>query len=115
MSPVMPAADGKNYVDIASFRQQALCKLYMEKSWFRQCLQYRCHFQGNHNQVTYVVSANNRYSCLSLYSDPFKVIDAKGPNAPNAVKGLLANALSNTQVQLGWSQAAQQANRTYCF
>jgi chitodextrinase len=63
----------------------------------------------------YVVAANQQFSCSSLFSPPFKVIDAKGPNAPNAVKGLLVNALSNTQIQLGWSPAAQQANPPTAF
>ncbi|HVT63082.1 MAG TPA: PA14 domain-containing protein, partial [Legionellaceae bacterium] len=62
-----------------------------------------------------MVEANQQYSCSSTFSPAYKVIDANGGNAPAAVKSLTANALSNTQVQLGWSSPAQQANPPTAF
>ena len=38
MSTAIPAADGKNYVNLQVSGNDDLYKLCMEKSWFRQCI-----------------------------------------------------------------------------
>jgi hypothetical protein len=114
MSQVIPAADGKNYVDLKVSGTDPYVSYTWKKVGSDSVYSTNPIFRATQPGY-YVVSANQPYSCLSLYSDPFKVINAKGPNAPNPTKGLLANALSNTQIQLGWSPATQQTNPPTAF
>ncbi len=114
MSQVIPSADGKNYVNLqvsgtASYTSYTWKKVGSDSVYSTQPV-----FMATQPGY-YIVAATQQYSCSSLYSPAFKVIDAKGPNAPTAVKSVLANALSNTQIQLGWSQPAQQTNAPTAF
>ena len=114
MSQVIPAADGKTSVAL----QVSGTNSYVSYTWKKVGSDSVYGIQPIFNPTQpgyYVVAASQPYSCSSLYSSPFKVIDAKGPNAPAAVKSLLANTLSNTQIQLGWSKAAQQSNAATAF
>jgi predicted esterase len=53
---------------------------------------------------SYIVSVTQQYGCSSIFSPPFKVISASGPNPPSPASNLVANALSFTQVQLNWAR-----------
>lgn len=109
MSTAIPGADGKNYVNLQVSGNGSYINYTWKKAGSDSVYSTDAIFKATQPGY-YVVAANQQYSCSSLYSAAFKVIDAKGPNAPAAVKSVTANALSNTQVQLGWSNPAQQAN-----
>ena len=109
MSQVIPAADGKTSVNLKVSGSDVYTSYVWKKVGSDSIYSTQPVFTATQPGY-YVVAASQQYSCSSLYSSAFKVIDAKGPNAPGAVKSVLANALSNTQIQLGWSNSAQQAN-----
>ncbi|MFT3846783.1 MAG: fibronectin type III domain-containing protein [Lacibacter sp.] len=52
----------------------------------------------------YKVSVLEQYGCSSEFSAPFAVVDANGPNKPDAPSNLLAAPLSKTSIRLDWSQ-----------
>ena len=52
----------------------------------------------------YIVSVTQQYGCSSVYSPPFRVINAAGTNPPSPAANLVASALSYTQVQLEWAR-----------
>lgn len=54
----------------------------------------------------YQVRVVEQYGCSSEFSAPFAVIDANGPNKPDAPSNLLATTLSKTSIRLDWSQSA---------
>ena len=114
MSTAIPAADGKNYVDLKVSGNGTYTGYTWKKVGSDSVYSTSATFKATQPGY-YIVAAAQQYSCSSLYSAAFKVIDAKGPNAPSAVKSLTANAISNTQIQLGWSNPAQQANAPIAF
>ena len=114
MSQVIPGADGKNYVDLEVSGNGTYTGYVWKKVGSNNVLSTDATYEATQPGY-YVVAANQPFSCSSDFSQAFKVIDAKGPNAPTAVKSLIANALSNTQVQLGWSSPAQQSNSPTAF
>lgn len=105
MSRVIPAADGKNYVTLKVSGNNT----YTGYAWKKLGSDSIYCTEPTFNATQpgyYTVTANQQYSCLSLPSQPFKVINANGLlNTPANVKNILANALPNTQVQLSWSYA----------
>ncbi|MBV9961982.1 MAG: hypothetical protein JO072_07010, partial [Parafilimonas sp.] len=109
MSQVIPAADGNTSVNLKVSGNNTYVSYIWKKVGSDSVYSTQPVFTAKQPGY-YVVAASQPYSCSSLFSAPFKVIDAKGANAPGAVKSLLANALSNTQIQLGWSLPAQQSN-----
>ncbi len=58
----------------------------------------------NASPGTYVVQATPFNACSSTYSPSFTVVNAKGPNPPDPASNLTANTVSQTAVQLVWSQ-----------
>lgn len=109
MSDALPAADKKTYVTL----QVSGGGTYTSYAWKRVGSDNVISTDATFNATQagyYTVAATPQYACSALNSAAFRVIDAKGPNAPNAVKSLTANAISNTQIQLGWSPANQQSN-----
>jgi hypothetical protein len=114
MSQVIPAPDGNTSVNLQVSGNASYISYVWKKVGSDSVYSVQPIFKATQPGY-YIVAANQQYSCSSLFSAPFKVIDAKGSNAPNAVKSLLVNALSNTQIQLAWSQAAQQANAPTAF
>src|SRR5260221_4951711 len=63
----------------------------------------------------YIVSVTQPLGCSSIYSAPFTVINAAGPNAPSPAAGLLATSLSFTQVQLNWTRNPNPVNHEAAF
>lgn len=61
----------------------------------------------------YKVKVTEQYGCSSSFSPLFTVIDANGPNKPDAAINLIATALSKTSIRLDWSNnPAPQFNET---
>ncbi|WP_207632856.1 fibronectin type III domain-containing protein, partial [Foetidibacter luteolus] len=61
----------------------------------------------------YKVKAIEQFGCSSDFSAPFTVIDANGPNKPEAPINLSATTLSKTAIKLDWSDNPQpQYNET---
>ena len=52
----------------------------------------------------YVARVTEQFGCSTNGSNPFTVINANGPNKPDAATGLVASTLSQTKVLLNWSQ-----------
>jgi hypothetical protein len=51
----------------------------------------------------YIAGVTEQYGCSSIFSNPFQVINAAGANAPDAAGGLIATAISKTQIRLNWT------------
>ncbi|MGI8952116.1 MAG: fibronectin type III domain-containing protein [Chitinophagaceae bacterium] len=101
MSTAIPAADGKNYVNL-----QVPDNGYVSYSWKKVG---KDSIIGNQRILTvnqagnYIVSVTEQYGCSSIFSPPFAVINANGNNAPDAATNLVALTLSNTQIELDWA------------
>ena len=109
MSTAIPAADGKNYVNLQVSGNGTYTSYAWKKVGYDSIYSTQPVFKATQPGY-YTLAALPQYGCSALNSPTFKVIDANGGNAPNAVKSVVANALSNTQVQLSWSLSVQQAN-----
>lgn len=53
----------------------------------------------------YRVRVQEVFGCSSEFSAPFAVVDANGPNKPDAPSNLLATTLSKTSIRLDWNQS----------
>ncbi|MEI9942685.1 MAG: carbohydrate-binding protein [Chitinophagaceae bacterium] len=53
---------------------------------------------------SYIVQAKEQYSCSSEFSAPFVVVNANGPNKPDAATNLSVATVSKTSLKLDWSQ-----------
>ncbi len=51
----------------------------------------------------YHVKVTEQFGCSSNFSDSFTVVNANGPNGPDAPANLNATAISKTQIKLVWS------------
>jgi pimeloyl-ACP methyl ester carboxylesterase len=51
----------------------------------------------------YIAMVTEPYNCSSFFSNPFPVINAAGANVPDAAGGLIATAISKTQIKLNWT------------
>jgi large repetitive protein len=61
----------------------------------------------------YKVRATEQFGCSTEFSSPFTVIDANGPNKPDAAINLVVTPLSTSSLQLNWSDnPAPQHNET---
>lgn len=61
----------------------------------------------------YRVKVTEQFGCSSDFSNPFSVIDANGPNKPDAAINLIATTISKTAIRLDWSDnPAPQFNET---
>ncbi len=112
MSIAIPAADGKNYVNLQ------VAGSYASYAWKRVGSDSIVGTQQIYTATQpgyYIASVTEQYGCSSNYSPAYKVINANGINAPVAAKSLLANAISNTQIQLSWSQPVHPVNAPTAF
>ena len=107
---VIPAPDGNNGVTL----QQPTG--YLTYNWTRV---------GNSNilgtsdtfRVTsagdYVVKTTEPFGCLSEFSNPFKVVNANGPNKPSPASNVVATGISRTEMKIDWVEnPAPQYNET---
>jgi large repetitive protein len=61
----------------------------------------------------YKVKVTEQFGCSSDFSNPFSVVDANGPNKPDAAINLIATTLSKTSIRLDWSdKPSPQFNET---
>lgn len=114
MSTALPAADGKNFVDLKVSGTTSYKSFTWKKVGSDSVYSNNAIFSATQPGY-YIVKALPQSACSALYSPAFKVIDANGPDAPNAVKSLTAIALSDTKIQLQWSPSAQQSNLPFAF
>lgn len=52
---------------------------------------------------SYKVQVTEQFGCSSAFTDPFEVINANGPNKPDAATNLIVIPLSYTSLKLNWS------------
>lgn len=64
---------------------------------------------------SYQVTVTENFGCTSTPSNPFTVINANGPNKPDAVKGLVVSKLSKTSLKLYWIAPANAVNKATNF
>ena len=64
---------------------------------------------------SYQVTVQENFGCTSTASNPFTVVNANGPNKPDAVKGLVASKLSKTSLKLNWIAPTNAANQATNF
>lgn len=67
------------------------------------------------NTGNYIARVVEPFGCNTAESAPFTVINANGPNKPDAPSNLIANALSLTQIKLDWSDNPSPANNETNF
>ncbi|MBX6360616.1 MAG: fibronectin type III domain-containing protein [Acidobacterium ailaaui] len=101
MSAVIPAPDGHTSVTLT------LPSGYVSYTWKKYGTDSVVSTQQNFTTSTpgkYVALVTEAGGCSSLPSAPFTVINANGPNPPDPASNPIAIALSQTKVQLSWSQ-----------
>lgn len=64
---------------------------------------------------SYQVTVTENFGCTSTPSNPFTVINANGPNKPDAVKGLVVSKLTKTSLKLYWIAPANAVNKATNF
>jgi len=52
----------------------------------------------------YIVKVMEKFGCSSNFSPAFTVIDSAGPNKPDAASSVIVTTLSQTSLELDWSQ-----------
>ncbi len=113
MSNVIPSADNKNYVNL-----QVPDNGYIGYTWKRND---NDSIVGTQRvlKVTqpgdYIVSVKELYGCSSIFSQAFTVVDANGINKPDPATNLVAYVLSNTQIELDWSNNPKPAFNEKAF
>ena len=55
------------------------------------------------NVGDYKVQVTEQFGCSGAFTEPFKVINADGPNKPDPATGLIVSPLSYTSLKLNWS------------
>ncbi len=63
----------------------------------------------------YIAQVTEQFGCSSSFSPPFTVVNANGPNKPDAASGLIVAALTKTSLLLNWSQNPAPANNETNF
>ncbi|HEY0612358.1 MAG TPA: hypothetical protein VGD35_21940, partial [Chitinophaga sp.] len=110
-SNVLPTPEGKDSVVLS------LPEGYASYQWLKQgtsdtigrASTFAARQPGN-----YVARVTELFGCSSSLSNPFKVISATGTPAPDAANGLIATALSKTQIKLDWgNKPSPQYNETF--
>jgi hypothetical protein len=113
MSSVLPGADGLNYVNL-----QVPDSGYTSYSW-KQVGGSAIIGTTRILKVTqpgqYIVAVTQQFGCSSIYSAPFTVASASGPNPPSAATSLIATPLSFTQMQLNWARNPNPTNKETGF
>jgi hypothetical protein len=63
----------------------------------------------------YRVQVTERFGCSSEFSTPFTVVDANGPNKPDAAINLAVTTISKTSIRLDWSDNPTPQNNETAF
>ncbi len=113
MSSAISAPDGKNYVNL-----QVPDSGYITYAW-KKIGSGVIIGTDRILKVTqpgdYIVSVTEQYGCSSIHSPAFHVINANGTNAPEPAKNLTAVTLSNTKIELDWSNDPSPAYNETAF
>lgn len=102
-SRVLPAPDGKTTVNIE------VPATYSDYNWQKVGDPPNTPPLSTGNMLNgatvgdYKVQVSEQFGCSSAFTDPFKVINANGPNKPDAATNLIAIPLSYTSLKLNWS------------
>ncbi|MFT3700823.1 MAG: PA14 domain-containing protein [Agriterribacter sp.] len=59
---------------------------------------------------SYIVTVTENFGCQSTPSNAFTVVNANGPNKPDAVRGLIVSKLTKTSLKLNWITNAGSLN-----
>jgi hypothetical protein len=106
MSKVLPALDGKTFVTLQ------VPTGYNSYEWYRSGSTTLLSTTNTINASVpddYRVRAVANSACPAPFSQPFKVVNANGPNKPPAASNLRATTLSSTSVRLNWRNALAPA------
>jgi large repetitive protein len=57
----------------------------------------------------YKVRVTEQFGCSSDFSAPFTIIDANGPNKPDAASNVIVSTVSKTALRLDWTQSPNPA------
>lgn len=98
-SKVLPAPDGLNKVTLS------VPNTYATYLWKKTTDGTTLGTANTYDATTtglYTVKVTEQFGCSSDFSAPFEVIDANGPNKPDAATGLTATDLSKTEIRLNW-------------
>ncbi|HRP33899.1 MAG TPA: fibronectin type III domain-containing protein, partial [Agriterribacter sp.] len=99
-SNVLPSLDGKTTVTLA------VPSNYLTYKWEKVGNTTTLSSTNTLNNVgigSYKVQVTEQVGCASAFSDPFTVVNANGPNKPDAPTNLIAIPLSFTSLKLNWS------------
>lgn len=100
-SNVLPALDGSTSIKLQ------VPEDYASYNWQKMGVDTtvsNTRFLVASNPGNYRVKVTEQFGCSSDFSTPFSIVDANGPNKPDAASNLIANALSQTSVRLDWSE-----------
>ncbi len=110
-SNVLPAPDGSTTVPLS------VPSIYATYDWRR--ISDNSLVSTTNNYVAsvgqYKVQVTEQFGCSSSYSPPFTVIDAAGTNAPDKATDVSAIALSNTTIQVYWTDNPTPVNNETLF
>ena len=99
-SKVIPSPDGKTSVELE------LPNGYIQYNWYAEDDSITL---GSSRTITisepgnYMASVVEKFGCSSNLSQPFKVVDSNGANAPDPVNAFVGTAASKTEIRLNWS------------
>jgi len=113
MSNVLPAADGKTFVDLTvpdNGYTGYIWKSDSSDSVLSTEKIFRATQPGN-----YKVVVTEKYGCSSVYSPLYKVVNASGNGAPEQVRDVSATASSYTQATITWSDNPHPVNNETAF
>ncbi len=112
MSRVIPAPDGNTSVTLFQPTN------YQTYSWTRQGNATVLSTTNTFTTSTpgnYLVKVTEQFGCVSEFSQPFTVVNANGPNKPDAPTGVIATPLSLSQIKIDWSQNPYPTNNETNF
>ncbi|MES1249108.1 MAG: fibronectin type III domain-containing protein, partial [Chitinophaga rupis] len=102
MSDAIPATDGNNFVNL-----EVPDSGYTSYTWKKvgsNTVIGTTRILKAADPGQYIVSVTQQFGCSSIYSPPFTVINANGPNPPSPASNLVAQATSFTRIDLNWAR-----------
>ncbi|MGI8952115.1 MAG: fibronectin type III domain-containing protein [Chitinophagaceae bacterium] len=100
MSNVIPAADGKNYVNL---QEPEGYTSYRWKKVGKDSVIGTQRILTVTQPGDYTATVTEQYGCSSIASSPFTVVNAYGNNAPDVATNVVAFASSSTQIEIDWA------------
>ncbi|WP_153796959.1 fibronectin type III domain-containing protein [Foetidibacter luteolus] len=106
-SRVIPSLDGSTGVTIGIPAE------YTSYAWQRVGSTTTLGTNNTYNVTApgdYRVRITEQFGCSSVFTAPFTVVDANGPNKPDAPFDFTATVLSKTAIRLNWNNTASPVN-----